>query len=167
MHCQYACACERKKSAITKEHNLKADEMAKEYATLNISLSEASKEQERLAAKMEYSKRRLENLKKSDDRGFLSKLFSDTHEVSIAKEVIHMDKTALDSALKEKNFILKQIEQCKQEQVVEERTYKKLLENCKPVLLRPTKEELLEERKISLRIAEIARMKNEEDANEN
>ncbi len=155
--------CERKKLLLTEEHKRVIVDIDSEKECLDQQLKTINIEKDRLTSKLRESISIYENLKKNDNRGFISKLLGiNTPEIARAVAVITMDKKALDSACRERESIIKQISICKQKLIDEEESYTSAFENCQPIVLRPTVEEEEEEKKLKIRLTEIDMRKHEE-----
>ena len=101
------------------------------------------------------AKKRLESNKEADARFVLVRMFTESSDVTAAKDELEKACAALAKAQETKSSVISMIDDLEKELEAEAKTYNDEVNNCKPRYLRPTAAEQLEEKKLLLRHKDI------------
>lgn len=147
--------CDKKRSEINADYEQKMSVVKSLLSKTENEQKTANDKLKELKSKLESSRKILDTLKKNDDRNFFVKLLTDTQEISAAKAVIDRDKQAIAAAESVLLQMTNSVKELDLQKSMINKTYQDKLAQCKPIYLRPTEAEKLEEKKILLRIRDI------------
>lgn len=141
---------------IKVDHTRKIESLGSRGLDLQEKLIIAENECSTNAKNVDRASQQLQECIDADKRFALFKAISDTPEVAVAKTVLNNAKSRLAQATELKKSIDAQLAALQEEMEQENANYEVKVRQCKPQYLRPTGEEQLEEKKLSLRKEEIA-----------
>lgn len=147
--------CEKQKETLRNKYDKELGFYENQIESLTKEYVRKNTQKASLNEKLIMYRKELDYQKNNDSRGFFAKLFSDSPAVSRARFVVNNTLNEIYTIEQEISELVKRINTLKTQKGQIEQTYQKEIAGCVPVCLRPTKSELLEEKKINIRLSMI------------
>ena len=149
----------RKELIISYEHSrgeieLDISSFEKQFKELETKCGEATK-------RISIAVKKVEKLKAEDDRFFLLKIVSDIPGMEEAEEMLSAKKKTLANLEDKRNSVAKLLSDAKKKMSDLDKQHEKDLSDLRPICLRPTYAEAIEEKKLIARKEEIEKRRKE------
>ena len=151
---------ERERDALIKEHERVIQVLDLRNKELQEELDSAERTYQHCSDAVTKASRNLKKCLEADKRFILFKALSEAPEVTAAKKVLENARASFSKAEAEKKAISSRISALQGETKEENDSFQISIKQCRPNYLRPTSEEILEEKKLLARRNEIEQQRN-------